>query len=198
MKIEFIVLTGGPGAGKTAVIEFLRKMVCPHVALLPESASILFSGGFWRLDSDSATKATQRAIYRVQDEMQNLATGEHRWAVAICDRGTLDGAAYWPGNIKDFFKDLGTDREKEYRKYKAIIHMQSPTLEKGYNHQNPYRIESAELALKIDRKIHEVWKDHPGYSLIESTDGFLEKVNTAVLKIESFLPECCKYRPGEK
>ena len=52
----FVVLTGGPGAGKTAVLEFIRKVLCQHVAILPEAASILFGGGFWRLDSKSAKR----------------------------------------------------------------------------------------------------------------------------------------------
>ncbi len=31
-----MVLTGGPGAGKTAILELVRRTLCPHVALLPE------------------------------------------------------------------------------------------------------------------------------------------------------------------
>ena len=68
-----IVLTGGPGAGKTAVLEMLRKEVCPHVAILPEAAGILFGGGFWRLPTDSARAAAQRAIFRVQRELETIA-----------------------------------------------------------------------------------------------------------------------------
>ncbi len=35
-----IVLTGGPGAGKTAVLEMVRHVVCAHVVLVPEAAAI--------------------------------------------------------------------------------------------------------------------------------------------------------------
>ena len=31
-----VVLTGGPGAGKTAVLEFMRLAFCRHVVILPE------------------------------------------------------------------------------------------------------------------------------------------------------------------
>ena len=37
-----VVLTGGPGAGKTAVLELIRLFFCEHVKTLPESASIVF------------------------------------------------------------------------------------------------------------------------------------------------------------
>jgi hypothetical protein len=43
-----VVLTGGPGAGKTAVLELARQYFCKHVLVLPEAAGILFGGGFPR------------------------------------------------------------------------------------------------------------------------------------------------------
>ncbi len=189
---ELVVLTGGPGAGKTAVLEFVRKVLCEHIAILPEAASILFGGGFWRLDSPTSKKAAQRAIYYVQGEMQNLVKEEGRWALGLCDRGTLDGLAYWPNAREEFFSSFNTSLEKEYAKYKAVIHLRSPSLERGYNHQNPIRIETAEAAARIDEKIHEVWKDHPHYIVIESTSDFAEKIQTATGHIKSLVPDCCK------
>ncbi len=43
-----VVLTGGPGAGKTAALEVIRRLYAPHVQVLPEAASIVFGGGFPR------------------------------------------------------------------------------------------------------------------------------------------------------
>lgn len=189
---QIVVLTGGPGAGKTAVLELVEKVLCEHVAVLPEAASILFGGGFWRLDSPSGRMAAQRAIYHVQEEIQQLVLDEKKWSMALCDRGTLDGLAYWPGKDSDFFAAFNTNLEKEFQKYKAVIHLRSPTLEKGYNYENPVRVESAELAAKIDEKIHEIWKTHPNYRVIESTSDFIEKVHQAAKLIQSFVPECCK------
>lgn len=189
---RLVVLTGGPGAGKTAVLEFVRKTLCEHIAILPEAASILFGGGFWRLESNSAKQAAQRAIYHVQDEMQGLVINEKKWALGLCDRGTLDGLAYWPGTEDDFFGSLKTEKEIELKKYIGVIHLKSPTLEMGYNHQNPIRTESAELATQIDQRIHHIWKSHPHYSCIESKNSFIEKVSEAVHLIRSFVPECCR------
>lgn len=189
---ELVVLTGGPGAGKTAVLEFVRKVLCEHIAILPESASILFGGGFWRLDSPTSKKAAQKAIYYVQQELQNLVAEEGRWALGLCDRGTLDGLAYWPNSREQFFASFSTNLEKEYAKYKAVIHLRSPSLDNGYNHQNPIRIETAEVAARIDEKIHEVWKNHPNYIVIESTSNFAEKLQVATEHIRSLVPVCCR------
>jgi len=185
---DLIVLTGGPGAGKTAVLEFARRILPDNVVVFPEAAGILFSGGFWRLDSLTAKKAAQRAIYHVQQEMQNLVTQENKWAVGLCDRGTIDGLAYWPNSDVGFFETLGTSREKEYAKYRAVIHLRTPSIAHGYNHQNPIRTESAEVAAAIDQKIHEVWKYHPAYVMIESKTDFLEKVHLAIQCIEKYIP----------
>jgi hypothetical protein len=45
-----VVLTGGPGAGKTAVLELIRQSFCDHVRVLQEAASLVFGGGFPRED----------------------------------------------------------------------------------------------------------------------------------------------------
>ena len=66
-----MVITGGPGAGKTALLEVVRHHFCSHVAVLGESASILFGGGFPRRQSAPSRKAAQRAIYQRGDDTGN-------------------------------------------------------------------------------------------------------------------------------
>ena len=190
-KTRFVVLTGGPGAGKTAVLEIIRKQLCEHVALLPEAASIVFGGGFWRLESLTAIKAAQRAIMHIQWEIENLVLDENKWPLGLCDRGFLDGLAYWPGDEKEFWQAAGTDIEREYQRYHAVIHLRTPTADLGYNHQNPLRIETAAQAKVIDDKIFSIWSKHPRYRMVESSMDFLEKAERAISCIIDDLPECC-------
>ena len=91
-----VVLTGGPGAGKTAVLELIRQSFCEHVKVLPESAGILFGGGFPRGDAPVVLRAAQRAIFFTQRELEATVEGSSV-AIVLCDRGTVDAAAYWPG-----------------------------------------------------------------------------------------------------
>lgn len=189
---ELIVLTGGPGAGKTAVLESVRKVLCEHVAIIPEAAGIVFGGGFWRLESENAQMASQRAIFHIQAEMENLVRGEKKWGIGLCDRGTLDGLAYWKGSHELFWETFNTSLESEYSRYKAIIHLRSPSLDHGYNHQNPIRIESADEAAQIDGRIKEIWQKHPNYNEVKSSDSFLDKMNNAISLIKNDIPECCR------
>jgi predicted ATPase len=89
-----IVLTGGPGAGKTAVLELVRHSFCIHVKVLPEAAGIVFGGGFPRGTGTVLRQAAQRAIFYVQRELETAAD-EGNPAIVLCDRGTIDGGAYW-------------------------------------------------------------------------------------------------------
>ncbi|MEA9357845.1 AAA family ATPase [Bacteriovorax sp. PP10] len=179
-NIKYVVITGGPGAGKTAVLEMIKKMNLLNTTILPEAASILFTGGFWRLPSKSGRASAQRAIFNVQNEMETLVKEENKWNFALCDRGTLDGLAYWPYDEDLFWKMNHTSLSKELSKYAAIIHLRTPTETQGYNNINPLRIENALTAREIDNKIADIWKDHPMYVDIESYDNFLTKTQIAI------------------
>lgn len=192
IETRLIVITGGPGAGKTAVLEMAKKVLCEHVAILPESASIVFGGGFWRLQSASAKLAAQRAIFHIQVEMENLVIGEKKWTVGLCDRGTLDGLAYWPNDEASFWEMTRSQAKQEYQKYFAVIHLRSPTDQFGYNQKNPLRVETAIQASEIDEKIARAWAGHSNYVVIDSSENFLTKAQDAIRLISKYVPDCCK------
>lgn len=185
---RMIVLTGGPGAGKTAVLEIARRSLGAQIAILPEAATILYGGGFWRRNSLPARKAAQRAIYHVQTEQERMVREEKEADFVLCDRGTLDGLAYWPEEEATFWRELGADRATQFRKYYAVIHLRTPSAAQGYNHQNPLRIEDVVRAQAIDERIAAVWDGHPSRHFIQSTDDFLLKAHIALSLIRRFLP----------
>lgn len=152
----------------------------------------MFGGGFWRLDSKSAKKAAQRAIFYIQKELEQMVEDEKNCALTLCDRGTLDGLAYWPDKEELFWKEVGSSKAIELSRYAAVIHLRTPPLEQGYNNQNPVRIESALQAAEIDERIANVWKDHPQRYFVTSENDFLKKVEIAMKLIKDQIPECCK------
>lgn len=190
-RVRRVALTGGPGAGKTAVLEMAGRVLCRHTALLPESASIVFSGGFPRRADDVARRAAQRAIFYVQRQIEWLVDQDARTPLAICDRGTVDGLAYWPGEPAEFYRDVGTDRASELGRYVGVVHLRVPP-PSAYNHQNPLRVESPEEARRIDDRIFAAWSGHPRRIVVEPRDDFLAKAHEALVALASFLPECCR------
>ncbi len=187
-----IVVTGGPGAGKTAVLELVARYLCKHVRVLPEAASLLFRGGFPRQEAPSAKRAVQRAIFHVQRELEAVAAGGPIPAITLCDRGTLDGLAYWPGRSEELLEQVGTTRDNELARYAAVVHLRTPSAAFGYNHQNALRTESEVLAAEIDERIERAWAGHPRRFIIASQPDFLTKAAEAIARLRAELPDCCK------
>jgi len=192
---KFIVVTGGPGAGKTAVLEVVRRHFCEHVAVLPEAAGIVFGGGFPRTSTDAGRRAAQRAIFHVQRELECMFDEQGQAEIVLCDRGTLDGVAYWPGNVSDFFHDVGTSLEAELGRYAMVIHLRTPPADGGYNHKNPLRIESASDAARIDARIGDIWSNHPRRIVVENSTRFFDKLHRVLELLRAEMPACCHTQP---
>lgn len=184
-----IVLTGGPGAGKTAVLEILRIATCRHVHVLPEAAGVVFGGGFPRGSSTTLRRAAQRAIYYMQRELE-ATTLDLDVAIIVCDRGTIDGLAYWPGP-EDLWNSVGSNVANELERYHAVIHLRTPPAALGYNRANPLRIETAEQAAVIDERIANAWSAHPLRFEVPATHDFFTKVARTVAIVADLLPACC-------
>ena len=187
---RLVVLTGGPGAGKTAVLEMIRATACRHVLVLPESASVVFGGGFPRSSGFHERRAAQRAIFHVQRELESLGDA-HDAAIVLCDRGTIDGLAYWPGDPDDLWSAVHANQQDELHRYAVVIHLRSPGRAQGYNRANPLRTESPETAAEIDARIADAWAAHPKVLTIPASADFLTKADAALQALRAELPDCC-------
>lgn len=185
-----VVLTGGPGAGKTATLEVIRKTFCDHVLILPEAAGVIFGGGFPRGGAQVVRQAAQRAIFYTQRELEATAEATEA-AVVLCDRGTVDGEAYWPGP-GSLWPAVGTTLAAQVARYEAVIHMRTPPIEHGYDLSNPLRTETPEEAAAIDARLLRAWEGHPRRIIVEATPAFLTKVLTVLLALWEELPPCCR------
>ncbi len=172
-----IVLTGGPGGGKTTALDLYRREIGEKVVIVPESATILFSGGFPRDGDIEAKRAVQKAIFYVQRNLEDTQFNTYRDRILLCDRGTIDGAAYWPEGDGDFFKSLGTTFDQELLRYDAVLFFETAakgglSIEGG----NPTRKESNQEALKLDKKLKKLWSQHPNYYFIPHQTSFIAKI----------------------
>ncbi len=67
-----IVLTGGPGGGKTTAADLFRRELGERVVIVPESATILFAGGFPRSKQVDACRSAQAAVFHVQRSLEDV------------------------------------------------------------------------------------------------------------------------------
>jgi predicted ATPase len=183
-----IVLTGGPGGGKTTAADLFRRELGPQVVVVPEAATLLFTGGFPRETTEEVTRSTQQAIFHVQKNLENIQAAVFQHRVLICDRGTVDGAVYWPGSEEEFFTTVGTSLEAEFSRYDAVIFFETAAaggidIEGG----NPARIEGLEEALAIDEKLRSLWSRHPKFIFVPHDRSFFKKMTYGLATIESIV-----------
>jgi len=188
--VKRIVLTGGPGAGKTAIQQVAVQAFPGRLVVVPEAATILFGGGFPRLTDVPSRKTSQRAIYHVQRELERLHEGIANGCALLCDRGTVDGVAYWPESNGDaFFSEVASTREAELARYHSVIILDVPTTAQGYDHRNPTRIETADEAARIGERIQDAWRDHPRCTRVGAAPSFWAKIQRSVDLIGRALEE---------
>lgn len=185
-----IALTGGPGGGKTTAADLFRREIGERVVVVPESATLLFSGGFPRSGELHARRSAQRAIYHVQTHLEDVQSALYPDRILLCDRGTLDGAAYWPGEASEFFAAVHSTEERELARYDAVIFFETAAvggiaIEGG----NPTRIETVEEALALDHELRRLWSKHPRFVLVPHTQSFMKKILFGLASLESIVAQ---------
>lgn len=189
-KRRRIVLTGGPGGGKTTAADLLRRELGDRVVIVPEAATILFTGGFPRSEQWEANRAAQSAIFHVQRNLEDVQSALYSDRVLLCDRGTVDGAAYWYDGQDAFFRWVGTTLDAELARYDAVVFFETAavaglSIEGG----NPIRNESLEQAVHLDGRLRALWSRHPRFTLIPHSSSFLKKITGALEVLERLVDE---------
>src|SRR5436190_23052128 len=120
MAMKRIVLTGGPGAGKTVVASRIAR-ADDRFVLVPEAATQVYDALQTRWDKldIEGRRDVQRKIFHLQAEQEDRIAHLHPQKILLLDRGTIDGAAYWPAGPDDYWCALGTHLTDQLRRYGA-------------------------------------------------------------------------------
>jgi hypothetical protein len=168
-KRPVIVLTGGPGGGKSTLIEDLKRDPAwtGRFVALPETVH------YARFATISPhDKLLQRVIVHLQMALEDgldHALGPQDSRLIICHRGSLDPLAFWRQRDwpeAEFFSFTGTCLEDHYRRYVAVIHL--VTSAEGVPSEYTrwpvaHRPEEADEAICLDRWLNQAWSGHPHY-----------------------------------
>jgi len=185
-----IVLTGGPGGGKTTAADLFRRELGDRVVIVPEAATLLFSGGFPRTLDVRARKAAQQAIFHVQTQLENVQSALYPERILLCDRGTVDGAAYWPDDSAGFFDAVGTTEGAELERYDAVLFFESAAVgDISIEGGNPTRIESNAEAVALDRRLRALWSKHPRFSVVPHQASFVKKIMLGLALLDSLVAQ---------
>ncbi|MDF2154862.1 AAA family ATPase [Vibrio sp. CAU 1672] len=183
-----VVVTGGPGGGKTTALDLFRRELCHEIAIVPEAATVLFSSGITRSDDEQITRIVQKTIFQLQKNLEDMHKIQYPDRLLVCDRGSLDGLAYWPGSESDYFQNVGSTFEAEIARYDAVIFFESAaTTGHDITSNNPVRNESSEQAALLDRKLHKIWSRHPQFYFVASSESFVRKIMFGIMTLEGVI-----------
>ena len=185
-----VVLTGGPGGGKTTAADLFRRKIGERVTIVPEAATMLFTGGFPRPSEPAAIRSAQCAIYHVQRNLEDIQAARFPDRLLLCDRGTVDGGAYWPDGSDEFFSSVGTSLDAELDRYDAVIFFETAARGgHGFESENRFRTESHQQAIELDSRLRALWQGHPRFTLIPHAESFFRKMTMGLGILESVVAQ---------
>lgn len=160
-----IVITGGPGGGKTTTLNSLKTR--SDLCLVPEAATILLESGYPSIGPEQPWTPTwqqglQIAVMGLQKGLELLANenGSSKRAI-LYDRGIADSAAYLQ-NTAEFEKLSGETLEQSFDRYDAVIFLHSFAKQNQYQQlSNAIRFEQEAQARETNDKLLNIWKQHP-------------------------------------
>lgn len=200
MPITKIVITGGPGAGKTAALDRIKDVFTElgyTVLFVPETATSLISGGVapWTCGTNLDYQRCHLRTQLLREEIFEQAAGSmpSDRILIVCDRGAMSNKAYMTeSEFQQLLDEFGMTEVELRDGYDAVFHL--VTAEKGteafYTPDNNHaRIETAAQAIDLDDRDIAAWTGHPHFRVIDNETDFEVKLNNVIAEIMSFLGE---------
>jgi predicted ATPase len=200
-----VVLTGGPGSGKTASLLFLSASLSSRgyrILICPELATMIYTGG---VPDIGRIAQEERPLYVATQgimfvEMQRAMREYYRRyadcfsgpVVIIYDRAELDAAAYLSEEeFASVLERMGMSRAELRDSYDVVIHLDSVagSLEDVLSGNVGRRESSTQEALAADVRTWEAWEGHPRHHRIESHVSFDVKLARVLTVIAETIAE---------
>ena len=207
--IRKIVITGGPCAGKTTAMSWIRNAFSQRgycVLFVPETATELITGGVapWTCGSNVEYQKCQVELQLTKERLfrQGAETMKADRILIVCDRGVMDNKAYMnDAEFAEVLKALHGDEISWRDNYDAIFHLVTAAngAEEFYTKaNNAARYESVEEAIDLDNRLLASWTGHKYLRVIDNSTDFEGKMRKLESEIATFLGEEHPYEMERK
>lgn len=200
-KVYKVVLTGGPCAGKTTMMNRIVSEFSERgfkVIVCPEGATELIPNGVIPGQNGISMEDYQYIIAQKQLDKEALyhdiaikMTDEK--VLIMFDRGLMDGQCYvTPEIFTECLSYFGLDRSAVMGRYDAVIHL--TTAAKGgeemyTTENNAARSEGVKQACELDDRVLAAWVGHPHLRVVDNAEDFEDKIQAAMREMYSILGE---------
>ena len=198
--IRTIVITGGPCAGKTTAMGWIKEAFSQKgytVLVIPETATELISGGVapWTCGTNALYQECQVELQLTKERLflQAARTMPKEKILIVCDRGGMDNWAYMnEEESRQVLKHLHLTKEEILSRYEAVFHLETAArgIQNAYTlANNGARIETPAQAVELDDRSMAAWAAHPYRRIIRSGEDFVEKMRSLIREVSMFLGE---------
>lgn len=177
-----LVLTGGQCAGKTTLVNMIRKKdINRQYIIVPETATLIYRSGL-RLERDISNETFQKLNVLIQYyrecKAERIANEESGEKIIVCDRGLLDSIAYTSKEeYNTVIKELGLDYDNIINSYDSVLFMESLAVDEPNLYKQRKNQKDTRIVVKRNEVLKRVWKD-AGLSMDymdNCSDDFIQK-----------------------
>jgi hypothetical protein len=131
-------------------------------------------------------------MYVLQLEQESRLAAAHPDRILLLDRGTIDGAAYWPEGADAFWRDRGTTLADELRRYDAVILLETSAAIGRYDgdESNFCRFEDPAAAIASGELLRQLWSSHPRLHFVAAYERIDEKLAAVAALVDLVAPAC--------
>jgi len=200
-QITKIVVTGGPCAGKSTALNWIRETFSKKgyaVLFISEGPTDLINGGVapWTCKS---TIDFQTTVLKLQYEREKIFENAamniagYDKVLIVCDRGLMDSKAYVNEyEFMQILKRLNLSETEIRDNYDGVFHLVTAAIgaEEFYSSENnKARYETATEAAAVDRRTLNAWTGHPHLRVIDNNTDFNSKMKNLLSEISALLGE---------
>ena len=212
MKIVKVVLTGGPGGGKTSVLNAIKNLAITEegykniiklgdkkikLVTISETATELISSGITPTEAERIYDF-QDILFEIQKSKEESSIKSLRFGydadiiLFLYDIGLLDGMAYLDkkGEFEDIMASKDVKELDILDKYDLVVDLLSTATcapEKYGFESNEARFEDVEWAKSVDRKTSAAWVGHRNMKLFDSGVSLEEEVNNVIEYLKDYI-----------
>ena len=186
-----VAFTGPSHRARAALIAAAQARFGRLVEALPDASEAVLGTCFPNARSESGRRCAVRALFQLQREMEGEAIEARRARVVLTSGGTPEWLAHWPGDPRDYWLEVSSDRAEELARYSLVIHARTATRADG----SPLDwSETTLVTAGLDARLDVAWSGHPDRLVLSGAIRLEQQLAAVFARLEAEVLACTPNR----